>query len=135
LNFNASVLLKKESPDAFSYELHYPHSDSTSIYVEVSRQEGVHYNADYRFFDANTLNEIETPSIYGKYKNADFADKVIRMNYDIHIGAIGGLAGKVIAFISSLIIASLPITGVLLWYGRKHKSIARKEKLSQQNVG
>ena len=119
-----------------SYELHYPHSDSTSIYVEVSRQEGVHYSADYRFFDANTLNEIETPSIYGKYKNADFADKVIRMNYDIHIGAIGGLAGKVIAFISSLVIASLPITGVLLWYGRKYKAGAyRKEKLSQQNVG
>jgi len=46
-----------------SYEIHYPHSDSTSIYVEVSRQEGVHYSADYRFFDANTLNEIETPSV------------------------------------------------------------------------
>ncbi|MEL7268289.1 MAG: PepSY-associated TM helix domain-containing protein [Bacteroidota bacterium] len=129
-------MLKKESPDAVSYELHYPHSDSTSIYVEVSRQEGVHYSADYRFFDANTLNELETPSIYGKYKNADFADKVIRMNYDIHIGAIGGLAGKVIAFISSLIIASLPITGILLWYGRKYKApTSRKENAPQGYLG
>ncbi|MEL7268293.1 MAG: PepSY-associated TM helix domain-containing protein [Bacteroidota bacterium] len=58
------------------------------------------------------------------------------MNYDIHIGAIGGLAVKVIAFISSLIIASLPITGILLWYGRKYKAAtSRKEKLSQQSVG
>ena len=129
-------MLKKESPSAVSYELHYPHADSTSIYVEVSRQEGVHYSADYRFFDANTLNEIETPSIYGKYKNADFADKVIRMNYDIHIGAIGGLAGKVIAFISSLVIASLPITGILLWYGRKYKAAtSRKENAPQGYLG
>ena len=43
------------------------------------------------------------------------------MNYDIHIGAIGGIAGKIIAFLSSLLIASLPVTGTLLWYGRTYK--------------
>ena len=43
------------------------------------------------------------------------------MNYDIHIGAIGGLAGKIIAFLASLICASLPVTGTLLWYGKKFK--------------
>lgn len=49
-------------------------------------------------FDQHTLEEIETPSIYGKYENAKVADKILRMNYDIHIGAIGGIAGKIIAF-------------------------------------
>ena len=43
------------------------------------------------------------------------------MNYDIHIGAIGGIAGKIIAFLVSLLTASLPVTGVLLWYGRNYK--------------
>ncbi|WP_298545082.1 PepSY-associated TM helix domain-containing protein [uncultured Aquimarina sp.] len=114
-------MLQKKYTDAKTFELHYPENDSTSILVEVSNSKGLYYNMDYLFFDQNTLQEIETPSIYGKYKNAKFADKVIRMNYDIHIGAIGGIAGKIIAFLVSFICASLPVSGVLLWYGRKYK--------------
>lgn len=115
------VKLMNESPEATSYELHYPHDKHESIYVEVSKNESLYYNNDYRFFDQNTLEEIETPGIYGKYKDAKLADKILRMNYDIHIGAIGGLAGKILAFIASLLIASLPVTGVLMWYGRNYK--------------
>ncbi|MEM6805059.1 MAG: PepSY-associated TM helix domain-containing protein [Bacteroidota bacterium] len=117
--------LQAEEPDAESFELHYPHDDTSSIYVEVSMQEGVYYNSDYRFFDQYTLAEIETPSIYGKYQDADFADTYIRMNYDIHIGAIGGLVGKIIAFIASLFVASLPLSGFLIWYGRRKKAKTR----------
>ncbi|MCB4799117.1 PepSY-associated TM helix domain-containing protein [Neotamlana laminarinivorans] len=113
--------LRKESPEAVSYELHYPENDTTSIYVEVANSRGLYYNSDYRFFDQNTLEEIETPAIYGKYKDAKVPDKILRMNYDIHVGAIGGIVGKIIAFLVSLIIASLPVTGGLLWYGRNYK--------------
>lgn len=119
--------LQKNYPDAQKIELHYPENDSTSILVEVSNTKGVYYNMDYLFFDQNTLKEIETPSIYGKYKNAKFADKVIRMNYDMHIGAIGGIPGKIIAFLTSLICASLPVTGILLWYGKTFKKKKVKE--------
>lgn len=119
--------LQKESPNATAYELHYPKTPDESIYVEVSNSEGLYYDNDYRFFDQNTLEEIETPGIYGKYKDAKLADKILRMNYDIHIGAIGGIAGKIIAFLASLLIASLPVTGVLLWYGRNYK---KKKKVS-----
>lgn len=114
--------LKKENPEANNFELHYPDTDTSSVYVEVSNTKGLHYNADYRFFDQYTLKELEANSIYGKYKNASVADKVIRMNYDIHVGSIGGLLGKIIAFITSLFIATLPVTGVLLWYGRRKKN-------------
>ena len=113
--------LQKKYSEAVSFELHYPHDDSSCIYVETTYNQGLHYNVDYLFFDQNTLKEIETPSIYGKYKNAHFADKVIRMNYDIHVGAIGGIWGKIIAFLSSLIVASLPLTGFLLWFGKRNK--------------
>lgn len=115
-------------PDAHAFELHYPENDSTSILVEVSNSKGLYYNMDYLFFDQYSLKELETTSIYGKYKNADFADKVIRMNYDIHIGSIGGIAGKIIAFLTSLLCATLPVSGILLWYGRKYK---RKQKVTK----
>ncbi|WP_439131393.1 PepSY-associated TM helix domain-containing protein [Polaribacter sp.] len=117
--------LSKENPNAESFELHYPKTKDESIYVEVSNSKGLYYDSDFRFFDQNTLEEIETPSIYGKYKNANVADKIQRMNYDIHIGAIGGIAGKIIAFVISLLTASLPVTGVLLWYGRNYKKQKR----------
>ena len=120
------VKLQKESPDAESYELHYPSTKEESIYVEVSNSKGLYYDSDYRFFDQNTLEEIETPAIYGKYKDAKLADKILRMNYDIHIGAIGGIAGKILAFLISLLTATLPVTGVLLWYGRKYKKNTRR---------
>ena len=41
------------------------------------------------------------------------------LNYDIHIGAVLGLTGKIIAFLISLICASLPITGFLVWWNKR----------------
>ncbi len=122
-------LLKTETTHAKSYEIHYPHNDSSSIYVEIAHSKGRYYNSDYRFFDQYTLKEIETPSIYGKYRDAQFADKLIRMNYDIHVGAIGGLAGKILAFLASALIASLPLTGFLIWWGRRKRSEATTKKI------
>ncbi|MDN5217296.1 PepSY-associated TM helix domain-containing protein [Fulvivirgaceae bacterium BMA12] len=121
------------SPDYKSFEVHYPATDSSSIYVETSFQEGVHYSSDYRFYDQHTLEEIDTPGIYGKYEDAKLADKVIRMNYDIHVGAIGGIFGKILAFIISFITASLPVTGFLLWWGRKNKK-NDKSKVNKRAV-
>ena len=47
--------------------------------------------------------------------------KLADMNYDLHTGLILGLGGKIIAFIVSLLAASLPVTGTVLWWGRRHK--------------
>ena len=57
--------LRAEYPEAEQFEIHYPHSDSASIYVEITYERGVYYSSDYRFYDQRTLAEVETPSIYG----------------------------------------------------------------------
>ncbi|MCM4159267.1 PepSY domain-containing protein [Antarcticibacterium flavum] len=114
-------ILKDEYPQAVDLEFHYPATDEESIYVEIGYTEGIYYDADYRFYDQNTLEEITSPTIYGVYAETGFPEKVMRMNYDIHVGAIGGIPGKVLAFFASLICASLPVTGFLLWYGREFK--------------
>ncbi|MNR67679.1 hypothetical protein D3C85_1918120 [compost metagenome] len=44
------------------------------------------------------------------------------MNYGIHTGQILDLPGKIIAFTASLIAAALPVTGFVIWYGRRKKS-------------
>ena len=50
------------------------------------------------------------------------------MNYDLHVGQIGGLTTKIIAFLASLICASLPITGFIIWLGKRKKSKSKKVK-------
>jgi uncharacterized iron-regulated membrane protein len=42
-------------------------------------------------------------------------------NYNIHVGAILGFPGKLLAFFASLVSASLPVTGFMIWWGRKKK--------------
>jgi len=47
--------------------------------------------------------------------------KLVDMNYDLHTGLILGLGGKIVAFLGSLISASLPVTGFLVWWGKRNK--------------
>jgi uncharacterized iron-regulated membrane protein len=47
--------------------------------------------------------------------------RLVESNYDVHVGAIGGLTGKIIAFIASLICTSLPVTGFLVWWLKKNR--------------
>jgi uncharacterized iron-regulated membrane protein len=68
------------------------------------------------------LTEKKAMNIYGRLHDATFADKLLRMNYDIHTGGILGLSGKIFMFLMSLIIASLPITGVVIWINKKKKN-------------
>ena len=44
------------------------------------------------------------------------------MSYGIHTGQILNLPGKIIAFAASLLAAALPVTGFVIWYGRRKKS-------------
>lgn len=128
--------LKEEYPQAVDLEFHYPATASEAIYVEIGYEEGVYYNADYRFYDQNSLEEISSPTIYGVYSKTGFPEKVMRMNYDIHVGAIAGLPGKFIAFFASLLCASLPVTGFLMWYGRnfKKKKATNLKKAARKEV-
>ncbi|MBK6835670.1 MAG: PepSY domain-containing protein [Bacteroidetes bacterium] len=53
-----------------------------------------------------------------QYDKASVADKIKMNLYNIHTGKILGLAGQIINFIASLIAASLPITGFMIWKRR-----------------
>ena len=120
-----------EYPKAANIEVHVPHTDSSTIYISIQPDEGTYYRTDYRFFDQKTLEEVEVNHLWGKYADADATDKLFRMNYDIHIGAIAGLPGKIIAFLASLIISSLPVTGTLVWWGRRKKKKKSKGEESR----
>lgn len=115
------LLMQREYPEASSIELHPVHSDAIAISANVTQSDGKYWKMDYRYFDQHTLQEINGAGIYGKYKDTRFADKVFRMNYEIHTGAILGLPGKILAFLMSLCIASFPVTGCIIWWKKRRK--------------
>ncbi len=91
------------------------------------------YDRSTYYFDQYSLQRIHTPR--DSYKEASFANKLMMLNYDIHIGAVGGTLGKILAFIISLICASLPVTGFLYWWNRpKKKRIQQPKQKKKEKV-
>jgi len=116
------IRIQHEYPGAKSIEVHPPESDSSSIAANANIESDTYWKIDYRYFNQYTLEEISVNHIYGRFQEANVADKMMRMNYDIHVGAIGGLAGKVFVFLIGLVVASLPITGFIIWWGKRKKN-------------
>lgn len=87
------------------------------IYANGYRSEETYYDSDDLQFDQYTGKLLDCRD--HTEKNA--GERLIGMNYDIHVGAILGITGKIIAFFASLIAATLPITGFIIWWGKKKK--------------
>jgi uncharacterized iron-regulated membrane protein len=126
--------MKAEHPTAETIEVHYPINDSVAIGAGANPDAGTYWKVDYRWFDQQTLQEVDVPHMFGRFANTSTADKIARMNYDLHVGAIGGLPTKIIAFFASLIAASLPITGFYIWWGRRKKKRISGGELSNVEV-
>lgn len=112
----------QDYPAVKSIEVHPPEAKNSPIAANANFKEGTYWKIDYRYFDGNTLEEIEVPHLYGRLKNDSLGDRMVKMNYDLHTGAALGITGKIIAFFASLVIMSLPVTGFFIWWGRRKKS-------------
>jgi uncharacterized iron-regulated membrane protein len=78
----------------------------------------IYYDRDDLQFDQYTGQLLNITHAARKSRG----QQLLEMNYDIHVGAIGGLPGKIIAFIISLICASLPVTGFYIWWEKRKKN-------------
>lgn len=115
------LMKENERKTSAAWELHPPETDLSGILVMANPDKTMYWRSDYTFYDQNTLKELPVTHLWGKYKDATGADKVLRLNYDVHVGAALGLPGKTLACLFSLMIASLPVTGFLIWWRRKKK--------------
>ncbi|WP_224996246.1 PepSY domain-containing protein [Cesiribacter sp. SM1] len=95
-----------------------------AIEIIAYQDMGSWYNHNTYYYDQYTLELYRAQG--DRFSEASFADQLDMLNYDIHIGAALGFPGKVLAFFISLICASLPVTGFLVWWNKKKKS--KKEK-------
>lgn len=126
-----SQTIQKLYPNSYAYslDLGHPHLDDHShpnYEVFVQHLSFSYHKNSSLIFDENSGKLLH------KHDDEDknFGEKAVAANYDIHVGAILGLPTKIIAFIVSLMIASLPLTGFLIWWGKRKKTNT-KNKIHQ----
>ncbi len=98
------------------------------IFVLPSEKEGTVVLRAYPYAGQTTQNNLFFDQYTGKllatrpYQTLRAGDKLGMLNYDLHTGKILGLPGMIVAFLGSLIAASLPVTGFLIWWGKRKKA-------------
>uniref|UniRef100_UPI003F709148 PepSY-associated TM helix domain-containing protein n=1 Tax=Dyadobacter sp. TaxID=1914288 RepID=UPI003F709148 len=105
-----------------------PEKDSLSITISKTNDlASVSNIVSFLYFDKNNGDLISKRL----YENESRGMKVRRLVYPIHTGNIWGLPSKIIAFIVAFIAATLPVTGVVIWLGKKFK---KGKKLGKMKV-
>ncbi|WP_245706194.1 PepSY-associated TM helix domain-containing protein, partial [Catalinimonas alkaloidigena] len=94
--------------------IYYPSRGNRTWGVEINPKPGTRYLTQNRYYEAHSLQLLQKRPDFGE---GNGGDDLMRLNYDLHVGSIGGLWTKIIAFLACLISASLPITGLIIWLG------------------
>ncbi len=99
-----------------------PGPRSGAVTVKVAHETSmVTYRGKIFYLDAYTGKAIDLPE--EAVKNARY----MNMNIALHIGTWYGLPAKILTFIVCLICTSLPVTGFIIWLGKKKKGKKREE--------
>ncbi|MEM8967590.1 MAG: PepSY-associated TM helix domain-containing protein [Bacteroidota bacterium] len=115
-------------PEVYRYSVSYPMDSTASIAVSILTEQGKNYDRhDEYIYDRYTGELIASE----KWNEQNAGERIMHLNYPIHLGLIGGLPTKILAFLASLIAASLPVTGFYIWWnatrwGRKRKTKKRR---------
>lgn len=96
----------------------YPFGKAGTWGVGVNPKPGTRYLEHYAYYEQHSLKRLKGPLYFSQ---AGGAEQLMRLNYDLHVGAIGGIWTKIIAFLVCVISASLPVTGFIIWIKKKNK--------------
>lgn len=95
-----------------------PRDPEAAISANLNPAEHLHgFGRVSRYYDQHTgsLLSQRTPADLGP------GQTVQNLYHDVHFGTIGGLPTQILAFGASAVSASLPVTGLLLWLGRRRR--------------
>ncbi|MFH7016697.1 PepSY-associated TM helix domain-containing protein [Flavobacterium sp. FlaQc-47] len=106
--------IAKENKEAVI--IHFPDEPKDDFYACTDMNKGVWRDL---YFNSQTLELL--PNSHKYINDERFSMWLMRSNYSLHIGAIGGITTKIIYSMASLVCASLPVTGFYIWWGRKKK--------------
>ncbi|NIF06271.1 PepSY domain-containing protein [Chryseobacterium sp. Tr-659] len=116
----------RKFPEAEQFRMSIPGNDSATVYhVAAAKFIGLKSLVNGKTMETNkyTGNEIDYP------KEVQMHEVIEHMNFDLHVGYWGGMFGKIFTFIIGIICTSLPVTGFLIWWGRRNKSTKKNKEI------
>ncbi len=115
-------IAQAQMPGAEYYSIARARDPKAAIQVTIMPHDAVHERASSQIFiDQYSGNVIKTV----RYEDRNLGQKVRTTFYPIHVGSIGGITGRIIAFIACVAGFTFPITGVILWINRLNKKKRR----------
>nr|WP_294782550.1 PepSY-associated TM helix domain-containing protein [uncultured Flavobacterium sp.] len=118
--FYQNILSKTDSIYKFKgdTQIRMPSDTTSSIMViKLNTEKSIPNISSMVYFDEYTGAIVKTKP----YESFSNGDKIRRLIYPIHTGSIYGYPTKILAFLVCLFAFTLPITGLLIWTGRKKK--------------
>ncbi|PSR53971.1 hypothetical protein AHMF7605_10795 [Adhaeribacter arboris] len=118
-------IAKNQMPDVEFYQFNRPREAEDAFTVMVMPKDAAHERATSQLF----LDQYSGEKI-GQllFQDKNLGQRVRSTFYPVHVGSIGGLPGRIIAFISCVAGFTFPITGVILWINRLRKNKKKKIK-------
>ncbi|REA55711.1 PepSY domain-containing protein [Dyadobacter luteus] len=125
------VKIAQRSDYARAIRVYRPNGSTDALRVTVETTLGAGYaRSDDFYYDQYTGKALAT-QLFSDQSNGE---KIRRINYYIHVGSIGGFTGKLLAFFASLVAASLPVTGLVIFLGRKKSGRGPRKKMIHKQV-
>lgn len=99
----------------------HPHGKEEPIQIAVMAPAHLVSSVDHFYADRYTGQILEGRFNPGRQEAASIYTQIEALVYDLHYGSLLGFPGRLLACLASLICASLPITGLLVWLGKRKK--------------
>ncbi|WP_201980821.1 PepSY-associated TM helix domain-containing protein [Hymenobacter rubidus] len=119
------ALARQQAPDAESYALQLPKEPTGSIRVAVLRPGAITENAADEVYLDQYSGKLLSSQLYAQ---RPAGQRIRGLFKPVHTGAIFGWPTKILALVISLLGATFPITGTIMWLNRTRKQ-RRKHQL------
>lgn len=102
-------------PAAARFDVGLPAEPGGGLWVCASPEPAPGPRVDCLWFDPGSGARIGARL----HRDRGLGERLQAMNHDVHVGRIAGVPGRLAAFLASLVAASLPVTGAVIWWSRR----------------
>lgn len=100
-------------PEVSEVNIFFP-SSADKVFMFIAKYENRLGDREILYF-----NPKDGELLHGSYATDNsIADRIKAINYNIHSGQIGGMPGRIIAFLATLFAAYLVVSGTIIWFQR-----------------
>jgi uncharacterized iron-regulated membrane protein len=121
----AYAAAQAHTPGAEYYSLNKPKEDSAAFTVQLMPADAIHDRASSQVFLDQYSGQVLGALTF---QDKNLGQQVRGTFYPVHVGSIGGLPGRILAFICCVAGFTFPITGVIMWLNRLKKNRNKKQR-------